>query len=283
MAKETAIAYGIEFYVGRRSRDRALSDVRAAGEMVNLASLKSYKEGAAQREKAHAEAVDGLRKNSETAITELAKTRKKAVGQAATAFDALKPMKPADALATGKIDTKDLDEYEKKFSGQIRGMDGSLKEFASSAGNLGMEFSGAGDAEDIMTGFGEGDAQQRKAALDDLDTRSKRRDDIIKTMEKENEIASEGLQVALDRAAVLSGPKGELAAEKAKLRAMKKTDKGYEKQRILVRDLQKEQHTNNPHTSVNSIVPTTIDTYEGGNISYAHRIWRPSHNSIMRG
>jgi len=25
--KETAIAYGIEFYVGRRSRDRALSDV----------------------------------------------------------------------------------------------------------------------------------------------------------------------------------------------------------------------------------------------------------------
>ncbi len=46
MAKETAIAYGIEFYVGRRSRDRALGDIRAAGEMVNLAALKNYKTGA---------------------------------------------------------------------------------------------------------------------------------------------------------------------------------------------------------------------------------------------
>ena len=51
MARETAIAYGIEFYVGRRSRDRALSDVRAAGEMVNLQAAKSFKAGAVQREK----------------------------------------------------------------------------------------------------------------------------------------------------------------------------------------------------------------------------------------
>ena len=49
MAKETAIAYGIEFYVGRRSRDRALSDIRAAGEMVNLAASRSFKEGAQER------------------------------------------------------------------------------------------------------------------------------------------------------------------------------------------------------------------------------------------
>ena len=45
MAKETAIAYGIEFYVGRRSRDRALSDVRAAGEMVNVQAARNFKQG----------------------------------------------------------------------------------------------------------------------------------------------------------------------------------------------------------------------------------------------
>ena len=64
MAKETAIAYGIEFYVGRRSRDRALSDIKAAGEMVNLQASRSYKEGAQQREKEHATSVGKLRKNS---------------------------------------------------------------------------------------------------------------------------------------------------------------------------------------------------------------------------
>ena len=42
MAKETAIAYGIEFYVGRRSRDKAVSDVRAAGALINQQGLTAY-------------------------------------------------------------------------------------------------------------------------------------------------------------------------------------------------------------------------------------------------
>ena len=64
MARETAIAYGIEFYVGRRSRDRAISDVKAAGEMVNNASLVAFKKGAQRRQEAHDKAVQDLRNSS---------------------------------------------------------------------------------------------------------------------------------------------------------------------------------------------------------------------------
>ena len=244
MARETAIAYGIEFYVGRRSRDRALSDVRAAGEMVNLQALRNFKDGAAQREKAHATAVKKLRDNSKSAIDELEKTRSAAAKKATAAFEQMKPLSPEAALAAGKIDTSQLDEYKNKFSANLRAMDSSLSQFADSASDLGMEFTGT-DTASVMEGFAKGDAQQRKAAIDDLDTRMKRRDDIIKSLTKEGELAEKSLKIAKDRKKVLSGKKGELAQEKAKLDRMKKTSKGYEKQRMLVRDLRKEQTANN--------------------------------------
>jgi TP901 family phage tail tape measure protein len=244
MAQETAFAYGIEFYVGRRSRDRALSDVRAAGELVNLQAARSFKQGAAERERLHAEAVGKLRKSSEKSIEDLGKLRTKAAAQSAKAFDAMTPLKPEDALAAGKIDTSQLDAYEKKFSAQIRGMDGSLKEFASSAGDLGLEFAST-DSAGVMEGFAQADAQQRKSALDDLDTRTKRRDDLIKSLKKENELAAQSLVNAKAREKTLSGPKGELAQAKAKLDLMKKTDKGYKEQNALVNRLRREQTANN--------------------------------------
>ena len=229
MAQETAIAYGIEFYVGRRSRDRALSDVKAAGELVNLAASRSYKEGAGQREKEHATSVGKLRKSSADAVKDLANTREKAIAGATSSMKALTPMSPEDALSTGKIDSSQLDAYTNKFSSQLRAMGGSLAEFSNSASNLGMEFEGT-DQASIMKGFGEGDAQQRKSAIDDLDTRSKRRNDVVKTLQKENEIAGQSMKLAKDRKKILSGPKGELAVAREKLALMKKTDVGYKNQ-----------------------------------------------------
>ena len=244
MAQETAIAYGIEFYVGRRSRDRALSDIKAAGEMVNLQASRSYKAGAQQREKEHATSVGKLRKNSKDAVEALATTRDKAIAGATSSMKALTPMSPEDALSTGKIDSSQLDAYTNKFSAQLRAMGGSLAEFSNSASNLGMEFEGT-DQASIMKGFGEGDAQQRKAALDDLDTRQKRRADVINSLKKEQEIRTQSLKIAKERKKVLSGKKGELANEKAKLDAMKKTDAGFKAQKKLVSDLRKEQTANN--------------------------------------
>ena len=244
MAQETAFAYGIEFYVGRRSRDRALSDVRAAGELVNLQAARSFKQGAAERERLHAEAVGKLRKSSEKSIEDLGKLRTKAAAQSAKAFDAMTPLKPEDALAAGKIDTSQLDAYEKKFSAQIRGMDGSLKEFASSAGDLGLEFAST-DSAGVMEGFAQADAQQRKSALDDLDTRTKRRDDLIKSLKKENELAAQSLVNAKAREKTVSGPKGELAQAKAKRDLMKKGTAEYKAQTTIVNRLAKEQTANN--------------------------------------
>ena len=240
MARETAIAYGIEFYVGRRSRDRALSDVRAAGEMVNLQAAKSFKAGAVQREKLHAEAVQGLRKNSEQAIQDLGKLRTKAAAQATQAFDAMKPLKPEEALAAGKIDSSQLDAYEKKFSAQLRGMDGSLKEFAQSSTQLGMAFATT-DTGGVMEGFAAADAQQRKAALDDLETRKQRRHELIKSMKKENELAAKRLSEAKKWVKEKGGKEGQLKEERAKLALMRKGTDAYKKQDKIVRDLAKKQ------------------------------------------
>ena len=117
MAKETAIAYGIEFYVGRRSRDRALSDVRAAGEMVNLQAAQSFKKGAAMREKLHATGVKKLRDSSKSALADLEKTRSKAAAGASKAFDAMKPQSAQDWADSQAIkpETAAMDEYRKKF------------------------------------------------------------------------------------------------------------------------------------------------------------------------
>ena len=240
MAKETAIAYGIEFYVGRRSRDRALSDIRAAGEMVNLQAARNFKEGATERERLHAEAVQKLRKNSETALGQLSKLRTKAATQASQAFDAMKPLKPEDALAAGKIDSSQLDDYEKKFSGQLRGMDGALKEFADSSGNLGLEFATT-DTQGVMQGFAAADAQQRKAALDDLDTRTKRRDELIKSLKKENELTAERLGAAKKWVKEKGGKEGQLKEERAKLKLMKKGTEEHAKQTTIVNRLAREQ------------------------------------------
>ena len=244
MAQETAIAYGIEFYVGRRSRDRALSDVRAAGEMVNLQAARSFKQGAAMREKLHAEAVGKLRKNSATAIEDLGKLRQKAASQATQAFDAMKPLKAEDALASGKIDSSQLDAYEKKFSAQLRGMDGSLKEFASSSSQLGMEFAST-DTGGVMEGFAQADTQQRKAALDDLETRKQRRDELIKSMKMENDLAAKRLVEARKWDKEKGGKTGQLKAERDKLKLMKEGTKQHAKQTTLVNRLAKEQTKNN--------------------------------------
>ena len=84
MAQETAIAYGIEFYVGRRSRDRAISDVRAAGELVNQQALQNYKKGAVQRQKIYDESMGKLRVRSKKAMDDLTAARQ-AGAQAAAA------------------------------------------------------------------------------------------------------------------------------------------------------------------------------------------------------
>ena len=252
MAKETAIAYGIEFYVGRRSRDRALSDIRAAGEMVNLQALRNFKTGASQRERAHAEAVGKLRKSSEGALKALESTRNKAAKGAVAAYESLRPPTPEEYAKGRKLSTSEIEAYTNTFNRQLRSMDASLAQFASSASDLGLEFQGT-DADSVMSGFADADAQQRKAAIDDLDTREKRRGDIIKLRKQEIALGQESLKEAKARKKILSGKEGELAQERAKLNAMKKTNKGFKAQRKLVNDLRKEQ------TEVNKVVKNHPD------------------------
>ena len=89
--RATGIAYGIEFFVGRRSRDRAISDIKAAGELINQNSLLAFKKGSKERQKAHADAIGALREKSKTALQELGAAREKAASEATAAFEKMKP------------------------------------------------------------------------------------------------------------------------------------------------------------------------------------------------
>jgi hypothetical protein len=91
MAQETAIAYGIEFYVGRRSRDRAISDVRAAGELVNQQALMNYKKGAAQRQKIYDESMGKLKVRSKAAMKSLTDAREAGAQAAAKSYKDVMP------------------------------------------------------------------------------------------------------------------------------------------------------------------------------------------------
>ena len=129
MAQETAIAYGIEFYVGRRSRDRAVSDVRAAGELVNQQALQSYKKGAKERQAQHDLAVKALRERSEQAITDLGNARKRAAADAAKSFGSMVPSKEqyAKDIGVDKLDDSQLKEYTATFGRELRGMDSAMQ------------------------------------------------------------------------------------------------------------------------------------------------------------
>ena len=240
MAKETAIAYGIEFYVGRRSRDRAVSDIRAAGEMVNQQALKAYKDGAAQRQQAHETAVKKLHKSSETAIGKLAESRKKASKAAAQTFESMKPPTPEDYSKGRNLSKKELEEYTASFKQQIRSMDSSLAGFAGRASDLGMEFSGT-DVDSVMEGFGQGDAPARKAALDEQQAQIGRGQQIVKQKKQERDLQIKSLK---DIKSIQKETKTKLTTERATLKAMKKTDKNYKSQVAAVRKLERLQTKN---------------------------------------
>ena len=146
MAQETAIAYGIEFYVGRRSRDRMVSDVRAAGELVNHASLKAFKQGAQNRQKAHDDAVKGLRASSEKAMKNLAQVRKTAAANAAKDLQAMQPPSFAQAEADlGRpMDDSEIKKYNQTFGRELAQMGEAIDDFANRASRMGIEVSDEG-------------------------------------------------------------------------------------------------------------------------------------------
>ena len=97
--KATGIAYGIEFFVGRRERDRAISDVRAAGELMNQNALRTFRKGAQERQQAHSQAIQKLRQTSQKAMDDLSKARATAAKQAVSSYESMKPPTPEEYSA----------------------------------------------------------------------------------------------------------------------------------------------------------------------------------------
>ena len=240
MAQETAIAYGIEFYVGRRSRDRAISDVRAAGELVNQQALQNYKKGAVQRQKIYDESMGKLKARSKKAMENLNQAREAGAQAAAKSYKDVLPGTAAqrEAVRTGKLDTKELKDFAAEFGSTIRAMDGSLQGFVERSGAMGLDMGDATDTASVMGKFAEADTQDRAAMLSNLDKEMNKRQDIIKIKKGEVEIAAKGKKEAVK---IQKLKKKELDAEVKKFKAMKKTDAGYDEQRKLVNRLRKQQ------------------------------------------
>ena len=185
--RATGIAFGIEFFVGRRERDRAISDTRAASELINQGAIRSFRKGAQERQQAHETAVQALRGTSKKAMEDLAKARTTAAKQAVSTYESMKPPTPEEYAEGRDLGVGELEEYRAGFERTIRAMDGSLAQFAARASDVGLSFKGT-DVDSVMEGFAEGDATERKAAMDDLNSEVKRRETLIKTEERKKGI-----------------------------------------------------------------------------------------------
>ena len=244
MAQETAIAYGIEFYVGRRSRDRAISDVKAAGEMVNQQALINYKKGAAQRQKIYDESMGKLKVRSKQAMDTLTKARQAGATAAAQSYKDVLPGTSAqrEAVRTGKLDTSELKEFAAEFGSTIRSMDSSLQGFVERSGAMGLDMGDAGDTAGVMQKFAESDTQDRARMLSNLDKEMGKRQEIIKIKKGEVAIADKSRKIAKENQTRL---KNLLKHERAKLKEMKKGSAEWKTQNALINKHAREQTDNN--------------------------------------
>jgi TP901 family phage tail tape measure protein len=187
MAQETAIAYGIEFYVGRRSRDKAISDVRAAGELVNQNALNAYKKGAQQRQAVHDDAVKKLRTRSKTAMDDLAKARNAAAKQASASFDRMKPPTVAqlEEQKGRKLSTSELESYSQTFGRELKAMEGSMASFVERSGKMGIDLGDATDTAGVMENFAKADVQDRTRMIADLEEQKRIKENLVKTDKKQ--------------------------------------------------------------------------------------------------
>ena len=192
--RATGIAYGIEFFVGRRERDRAISDTRAAGELLNQQALRTFRKGAQDRQREHDTAIQKLRKSSQTAMEQLAKTREQAAKQAVSAYERMKPPTPEEYAAGRDMGVGELEEYRAGFERTIRAMDGSLAQFAARASDIGLSFEGT-DVDSVMAGFADADAPERKASMDDLKSEIERRKTLITSEERKKGILQKQLEI----------------------------------------------------------------------------------------
>ena len=125
MANITALAYQIDFVVSGRSKNQAISDVKATGELINQASSKAFKQGAKQRQQEHDRAVSSLRKSSEGAMADLASARDRAGKEAEQSFKRISGGIPTPEEHFGTADpSKDqLKEYSATFAKELASME----------------------------------------------------------------------------------------------------------------------------------------------------------------
>ena len=192
--RATGIAFGIEFFVGRRERDRAISDTRAASELINQGALRSFRKGAQERQQAHEQAIQALRGSSKKAMEDLAKARTTAAKQAVSTYESMKPPTPEQYAEGRDLGVGELEEYRAGFERTIRAMDGSLAQFAARAGDIGLSFKDT-DVDSVMAGFADAEAPERKAAMDDLSSEVKRRETLIKTEERKKGILQKQVEL----------------------------------------------------------------------------------------
>jgi TP901 family phage tail tape measure protein len=211
--------------------------------MVNQQSLISYKKGAVQRQKIYDESMGKLQVRSKKAMDTLTQARQAGASAAAQSYKDVLPGTSAqrEAVRTGKLDTSELKEFAAEFGSTIRSMDSSLQGFVERSGAMGLDMGDATDTAGVMGKFAEADTQDRARMLSNLDKEIGKRKDIIKVKEGEVKIADKNRKIAKK---IQKDTHADLVRERAKFKAMKKTNKGYDEQRKLVGRLVKENTAN---------------------------------------
>ena len=234
--KATGIAYGIEFFVGRRQRDRAISDVRTASELINQNSLMAFKKGSTDRQKAHDQNIQALRTKSTKALKELSTGRKKAAAEATQAFEGMKPpsQEALESKKGRKMSTDEIEEYSNTFGRELKAMDSSLAQFVERSGKMGMNLGDASDTAGVMSKFAESDVQDRARMIADLEEQKRLKVENYKQLEKESLIVKKNQKEAEKNA---KKKKDELDAAKKLRDEMKAQGKDITEQNKIVKSL----------------------------------------------
>jgi len=117
MPSVPGIAYSIEFFAGRRSRDQAISTVKQTAETVLGIANRNAKKAREVRQKEHEKSLQDLRQSSEDAEKERVEGVKKASEQAAKASaKAVEPL--SDKVLERTLDTSDIEAYGKAVKKQ---------------------------------------------------------------------------------------------------------------------------------------------------------------------
>ena len=172
MPSVPGIAYSIEFFAGRRSRDQAISTVKQTANTVLQIASTSASKARQVRQAEHDKGIQDLQASSAEATRKREEGVKKSSEAAAKASaDAMKPLSDTKLRAMG-LDDDEIKKYGKAVEKTTERAEKAYARYVKRANKLGIEMTNAKSwskpgqgRKSAQKGFGESDVEPRERAI----------------------------------------------------------------------------------------------------------------------